>query len=105
MVLAWWFTSRHVQRDVAYIIQSILAALIFTPWYVFPDQDYMAPALMVFMMDTITISPELGIRGLIPLVMALLFALLVSIMRSVFVRVLYKRRLKQQVTVSSDQAD
>lgn len=94
MLIVWWFTRRHVQRDLAFIIQGLFAALIFTPWYVYPDQDYLAPALMVFMMDTITISPAEGIRGLIPLIMAIFLALLVSVGRSVTVRILARRRLR-----------
>ena len=92
MVLVWWFSRRHLQRDLAFFIQGVFAALIFTPWYVFPDQDYLAPALMVFMMDSITISAAEGVRGLIPLVMALLLAIIVTIVRSVLARVLDRRR-------------
>ena len=86
-IIFWRFFKKYLWRDLAYLLQGFMIAVIYTPWYVYPDQDYMAPAFIIFMMDTITISAEEGIRALIPLVMAMLFSLLITIGRGITWRV------------------
>jgi len=78
--LAWRVLYRYVLREIAYVVECFLLALMFTPAFVLPDQSIMAPALIVFLMDSITISPTSGIRALIPLVMALMAALIVAVL-------------------------
>lgn len=79
-LLSWKVLQRYLFRELAYVVQCVLLALMFTPWWVLedPSQHVMAPALIVFLMDVITIEPKAGIRALIPLVMALVVALLVA---------------------------
>ena len=86
-VLAWFPLKRYLWRELAYLVECLLLALLYTPWYVLPDQEILAPALMVFMLDTITIDSTSGIRALIPLVMAMLLGLVVTVVLSIIYRV------------------
>lgn len=91
-ILAWSVFRKYLQRDLAYLFECFLVAVLFTPWYVVPDEQVMAPAFIVFLMDSITLDPVSGIRALIPLVMALLLALLVSLVLSVGSRLVGRRK-------------
>jgi hypothetical protein len=90
--LAWRVLYKYVLREVAYLLQCFLLALMFTPAYVLEDQRIMAPALIVFLMDVITISPTAGIRALIPLVLALMVGLIVAVLLIIAHRIRLRRR-------------
>jgi hypothetical protein len=98
-VLSWRVLKRFLVRELAYLLECWLLALLFTPWYVLPDQDIMAPAFFVFVMDVITIEPTAGIRALIPLVMALFVMLFVALVLSVVYRI---RRRKPSATTAPE---
>ncbi len=74
-------------RELAYVLECSLLALLFTPWYVMDDQNILAPALMVFALDIVTVEPAAGVRALVPLVMALFLALILAGLLSVFYRI------------------
>lgn len=76
--LSWRVLRRMPWREAAYVLECWLLALLFTPWYVLEGQDILAPALMVFALDVVTVSPEEGVRALVPLVMALFLGLIVA---------------------------
>lgn len=82
-LIAWSVFKKYLWRGLAYLCQGFLMAIIFTPWYVLADQEILAPAIIVFAMDSITVNSTEGIRALIPLVMALLLAIVVSIILSI----------------------
>jgi hypothetical protein len=90
-LLAWRVLSRYLPRTLAYFLECVLLALMFTPAYVLPDQGIMAPALMVVALDALTIEPKAAIRALIPLVLALLLALAVATVLSVIHRLRSRR--------------
>lgn len=90
-VFVWRFLRQYVWRGLAYVLECLLLALLFTPWYVRPDQDFLAPAFMVFLMDSITLSPTEGVRALIPLVMAMLAGLLLALVLTLVHR--FRRRV------------
>src|SRR5690606_9143803 len=48
--LCWVVLRKLRSRGLAHLLQCWLLALLFTPWYVVPDDTLMAPALMVFVM-------------------------------------------------------
>jgi hypothetical protein len=88
-----WRALRQLPlKEAAWLLECWLLALLFTPWYVMPDDTIMAPALMVFVMDAVTVSMESAIRALIPLVLALLSGVLVTLVLSVASRVWQRRR-------------
>ena len=99
-VLAWRVLHRYVPRTLAYFLECMLLALMFTPAYVLPDQGIMAPALMVVALDTLTLGPKAAIGALIPLVLALLLALAVATTLSVVDRM--RRRALQAAPAEPD---
>jgi len=92
-VLAWRLFSRFLPRLLAWLLECWLLALLLTPWYVLEDQKILAPAFIVFALDTITVEPLAGIRALTPLVLALLAAALVAVLLSVVERVWRSARM------------
>lgn len=90
--VSWRVLRRLPLKEVAWLLECWLLALLFTPWYVLPDDTIMAPALIVFVMDAVTVSVESAIRALIPLVLALLSGVLVTVVLSVVTRLWHRHR-------------
>ncbi len=66
-------------KAIANSLRGILIALMFTPWYVSPEADLLAPALMVMMLDMVTVGDTTFVRALVPLTLAIIFAILVAL--------------------------
>ena len=95
VTLLCWLVLRHIRpRELGVLLLLWLLALLYTPWYVLPDQDLLAPALIIFLMDALTIDMETAIRALIPLVMAMLTGLFVTIVGGISYRLWRRRRRK-----------
>ncbi len=90
-VLSWRFLRSLLWREMAYLLQSLLMAVIFTPWYVLPEEEILAPAVIVFLLDLVTIDVTTSIRSLIPLVMAMLLAIAVTVVLSLLYRIRQKK--------------
>jgi hypothetical protein len=90
-VVAWVLFRRHLWREFAYLLECWLLAIFFTPARVLADQEIMAPAIIVFLMDSVTIDPTAGIRALIPLVMAMTGMLVVAVLLIVVYRIRQRR--------------
>jgi hypothetical protein len=99
--LSWRVLRRMPWRELAYVLECWLLALLFTPWYVMDGQNILAPALMVFALDIVTVEPAAGVRALVPLVMALFFGMIVAGVLSVLYRV---RRRKARIATSEPAA-
>ena len=56
----WKFAKKVFWLDLAYVMQGTLMAVIFTPWYVLSDQNILAPAIIIFVMDIVTIETTAG---------------------------------------------
>ena len=95
-VLSWRLLSAMLWRELAYLLECLLLAVIFTPWYVVPEEEILAPAIIVFVLDLVTVDVTTSIRSLIPLIMAMLLGILVTVVLSVIYRV---RRRRQQAVV------
>ncbi len=76
--LFWKLTKFQKAIWSSYSLRAAAAALIFTPWYSSPQDSFMAPALMVATLDAITLGVDEAFRSFVPLILALLFALLVA---------------------------
>lgn len=94
-LLGWRFLRRYVWTDLAVLLEGVLLSLLFIPWYVFPDQDFMAPAFIIFLMDSITMTPMEGVRALIPLIMGFFLALLVTLLFSIIRRLVRRRTARR----------
>ena len=86
-IVAWVVLRRYLWREFAYLLECWLLAILFTPAKVLVEQEIMAPAIIVFAMDTLTIDPTAGIRALIPLVMAMAGMLVLAILLGVIYRI------------------
>ena len=84
--LFWKFTDFKNWRGLAYTLRAMMLVMILTPWYVSPAESILAPALMIMTMDVITIEPVAAVRALVPLVLAMIAALLVVIVGRVLAR-------------------
>lgn len=101
-VISWKVMKKLLWRELAYLLQCLLMAIIFTPWYVLPEEAILAPALIIFMLDLVTIDATTSIRALIPLVMAMLSAVIIAVILGVIYRV---QRRRQLVNVIEDEDD
>lgn len=65
---------------LANLLRAIMLVLIYTPWYVAADRELMAPAVIVILLDMITIGGNAFVRALVPLTLALIAAILIVLM-------------------------
>lgn len=91
-ILSWYFFKRFILRELAYLLECWLLAILLTPAKVMVDANIMAPALVVFVMDTLTIDLTTGIRGLIPLVMSLLAMSFVAMVLCILYRLKIRKK-------------
>ncbi|MCB1670978.1 MAG: hypothetical protein R3F41_00130 [Gammaproteobacteria bacterium] len=86
-LLAFWRITRFRRRRVlAACLRAIFLAVIVTPWYVSDTGSAMAPALIIVLMDAITISGEAAVRAFVPLFLAVMLALVVALVWSLIRR-------------------
>lgn len=83
-VIAW--------KPLANSLRGIMIALIYTPWFVAADQGLMAPAVIVIMLDMITIGGDAVIRAMVPLMLAILTAIVVALTLGLIVRLFRARQ-------------
>ena len=93
-IVAWIVLRRYLWRELAYLLECWLLAIFFTPAKVLVEQEIMAPAIIVFAMDTVTIDPTAGVRALIPVVMAMAGMLVIAALLSIVYRVRLRRVLR-----------
>lgn len=82
----WKFAKRFFWLDLAYVMQGTFMAVVFTPWYVVPDQSILAPAIIIFVMDIVTIETVAGIRSLVPMAMVIILVDMVIILGIAYYR-------------------
>ena len=75
----WKLTASRRPRLPVYCLRAVMLAIMATPWYTGTEGMAMAPALMIVLMDAITVSGEAAVRAFIPLFLATLTALVVAI--------------------------
>ena len=77
--LFWKYIKLLTYELVAFFLRGLMAALIFTPWFVNIQGFIMAPALMIVILDLITIGPGETARAGVPLLLSILVIESVSI--------------------------
>lgn len=93
------FTGMIRFKPVANTLRAILLALMFTPWYVSPDSDLLAQALIVILLDMVTVGGTSFVRALVPLSMSVGVAVFVALFMRVFKRLLKLFFQKTEATV------
>lgn len=66
-------------KPIANVLRGILLALMFTPWYVSAEGDLLAPAIIVMMLDMVTIGGTSFVRAMVPLVLSIFSAIVIAI--------------------------
>jgi hypothetical protein len=75
--LIFWRATRFQHRRVLkYCLRAMMLALVATPWYVSDTGSIMAPALIIVVMDAITISGEAAVRAFVPLFLSIALSLM-----------------------------
>lgn len=96
--LMFWRLTRFPQAQwLSYLLRATLIALALTPWYANQQSSVLAPALMVLMLDLITIGGSAAARSLVPLTLALVLAWSVGGIAYLFVKVLKGKNHKKQI--------
>jgi hypothetical protein len=73
--LVFWRVTRFRRHRVAsYTLRAVMLAIIATPWYVSDTGSAMAPALIIVLMDAITIGGDAAVRAFVPLFLAIMIA-------------------------------
>lgn len=75
----WRVTRFQQQRGLSYFLRALMLAIIATPWYVSDTGSAMAPALIIVLMDAITIGGEAAVRAFVPLFLAIILALVAAL--------------------------
>ena len=76
-LLFWRITRFRERRVLKYSLRAVMLAIIVTPWYVSDTGSVMAPALIIVLMDAITISGEAAARAFVPLFLSIVLSLVV----------------------------
>lgn len=97
----WPMTRFPQQRWLSLFLRGTLIAFAFTPWYANPEGTVLAPALIVVMLDAITIGGTAAVRALVPLFLALILSwVLVFIWYLLTSRLGQKKHNKQKIMSS-----
>ena len=76
--LFWRITRPRRRQLAAYCLRAWMLSVIATPWFTATTGSALAPALMVVLMDTITISGAAAVRAFIPLFLAMLISQVIA---------------------------
>jgi hypothetical protein len=75
----FWKITRFLGAGwLAYMLRGVSAAIILTPWYTNSADGVLAPALMIVMLDGITIGSAAAVRSIVPLILAVILSLIVA---------------------------
>lgn len=83
-------------KPLANTLRAILISVMFTPWYISPEEDLLAPAIIVMALDLLTIGGTSFVRAMVPLILSVLFAVVVAIAGRVINRRLKESRLSSR---------
>lgn len=100
-MIFYGFTGMIRFKPVANVLRAMLLALMFTPWYVSPDSDLMAPALIVILLDMVTVGGTSFVRALVPLTMSMAVAVFIALFMRVFKR-LYRHMFNKPGNVAGE---
>ena len=70
-LILWRLTSVLKFELLVYMLRGLLASLIFTPWFINLQETTLAPALMVAMLDMITLGSAEIFRAGVPLFLSI----------------------------------
>ena len=74
----WRLTQPYIVKWSIYSLRAITAAIIFTPWPANIQGDTLAPALMVLVLDSITLGGGAVMRAGVPLLLVIIVSELIA---------------------------
>lgn len=77
-IVFWRLTRFSSARLLSYMVRAFTIAVVFTPWYANQQGVVLAPAIMVVALDAITIGGSAAARGMVPLSLAIVLALIIA---------------------------
>ncbi len=78
-VIFYRFTGVLRFKPLANTLRAILISVMFTPWYISPEEDLLAPAIVVMALDLVTIGGTSFVRAMVPLTLSILFAVVIAL--------------------------
>ncbi len=66
-------------KPLANILRAVLLAVMFTPWYISPEEELLAPAIIVMTLDLVTVGGTSFVRALVPLVLAVIILIPITL--------------------------
>lgn len=98
--LAFWRITRFQRRVLlGYLLRAATLAIALTPWYANQEGTVLAPAIIVVLLDAITIGGNAAVRSFVPLFLAVVVALiLATAWYFIGFKIFGKKSKKQKVT-------
>ncbi|MDG2072908.1 MAG: hypothetical protein P8J55_14530 [Pseudomonadales bacterium] len=88
----WWQLTSYIRhggwRD---LLRGVFVVVIFTPWYAGDAHEFLAPAVVVLLMDLLLEGATAGIKGGVALLFSSFAMLVVLTIRAL----LFKRRVQK----------
>ena len=85
-VVYWQITRFTTALWSSYVLRGLALAIVLTPWYANSGSPALAPALMVLLLDIITIGSEEALRSMVPLFLSVIAAIIVATVLSLLKR-------------------
>ena len=85
-LIFWRYICVLKSEFFVYMLRGLVAALIFTPWFVSIQEAIMGPALMIAMLDLITLGSEEFFRAGVPLLLSIVIIEAIALGLYVFIR-------------------
>lgn len=94
--LFWRLTQFKQRQLLSYCLRAVILAIIITPWYVSDQGSLLAPALIIVLMDSITIGAEAAVRAFVPLFLSIILSV-VTVITGLLLRKGANRRIKNLI--------
>ncbi|MEO1932118.1 MAG: hypothetical protein ABGX41_09510 [Pseudohongiella sp.] len=85
-VVYWQITRFTTAIWSSYVLRALALAIVLTPWYANSGSPALAPALMVLLLDIITIGSEEALRTMVPLFLSVITAIIAATVLSLVKR-------------------
>lgn len=80
----WYWTRKFLWAEARQLLRTILAVILIVPWYADASQSYLAPAWLISAADGLLEGSKAFWRAGMPLVLALVLAVLLSTVYAVY---------------------
>ena len=85
-VVYWQITRFRTAIWSSYVLRALALSIVLTPWYANSGSPALATALMVLLLDIITIGSEEALRSMVPLFLSVIAAIIVATVLSLLKR-------------------